>query len=221
MPQTPSAIGPETPVRFTGTGIELEGLLSATDSGLGAVICHPHPIFGGTMRNPVVAAITAAYRAHGVTTLRFNFRGVGASGGAYGAGDGEREDVRAAVAHLRSRGCGRVALAGYSFGAWINALGGCPADGAWHMLMVSPPIHFLDFSPVGSLPCLKMVVAGDDDDFISERGLRDMLAVWNPSSRLEFIRYADHFYGDVMDRLAEVLNAFVADEVSPAARRSC
>ena len=91
-----------------------------------AVVCHPHPQFGGTMHNKVVFRLAAALVEHGIPALRFNFRGVGRSTGSYDEGRGEADDVRAALAALAARYPGvPLLLAGFSFGAWVGLPVGC------------------------------------------------------------------------------------------------
>ena len=92
-----------------------------------AVICHPHPLFGGTLHNKVVHAAAEALVAAGLPTLRFNFRGVGGSGGAHDNGRGEQGDLQAVLDHVEARFPGRpLVLAGYSFGAYVALRVGCP-----------------------------------------------------------------------------------------------
>ena len=98
------------------------------------------------MFNNVVESVVRAYRQKDYTTLRFNFRGVGRSEGSHGQGQGEREDVRAALAYLRELGKSSTDLAGYSFGAWVNALALKDFVPAKRIILVSPPVNFMDFS---------------------------------------------------------------------------
>jgi len=115
-------------VRIPVGGFTLEGEAQLVDGAPMAVVCHPHPAFGGRMDNPLVVALAEACGAAGFSTLRFNFRGLDGSGGVPTGGALEHEDVTAAVAWARERGAPRVALVGYSFGALmaVRAL----ADGA-------------------------------------------------------------------------------------------
>ena len=94
---------PEQPTRLAvATDLSLEALLAVPDTpGAGVVICHPHPLYGGDMDNPVVVRVQEVCAGLGVATLRFNFRGVGGSGGAHAGGIGEQDDTRAALEALR------------------------------------------------------------------------------------------------------------------------
>jgi uncharacterized protein len=115
----------EQPVTIpVAPGLSLEGALALPERpAAGVVLCHPHPLYGGDMDNPVVGAAAEACAGLGLATLRFNFRGVGGSRGAWDEGHGEQEDVRATLTLLRQRlpAATRLALAGYSFGASMSA----------------------------------------------------------------------------------------------------
>lgn len=102
-------------------GFTLEGEAALVDGAAAVVVCHPHPAFGGRMDNPLVVALADACAAAGLSTLRFNFRGLDGSGGRPTGGLREHEDVAAAVAWAKEQGAPRVALVGYSFGALMAA----------------------------------------------------------------------------------------------------
>lgn len=188
----------------------LEGLWQAGNGGRGVVITHPHPLYGGTMRNPVVETIQAAYQLNGYATLRFNFRGVGGSQGRFDNGIGEQDDVRAAIASVQAKGADAVDLAGYSFGAWVNAgLVAAGGLGIASMLMVSPPVGFIEFDNVGTLSCLKMVVTGSQDDIAPAAQIHDLLPVWNPNAQFEIIDGCDHFYAGYLDKLQTILTSYL------------
>ena len=196
-------------VAFSSGSYEIEGRLAEGDRPKGVVITHPHPLYGGDMHNNVVAAVSRTYQKIGCTTLRFNFRGVGGSQGNYDDGMGEQEDVRAAVAYLADSGMRQIDLAGYSFGAWVNALAvndGLQVD---NMIMVSPPVAFIDFKSIADLSSLKLIITGNRDDIAPAAGVDNLYPAWNPKARFEVISGADHFYGGYQDELEAVLADFL------------
>src|SRR5262249_32731716 len=141
----------------TRDGVSIEARLALPPrSAGGVVICHPHPLYGGDMDNPVVVRFAEVCRELGLATLRFNFRGVGASTGAYGHGRDERHDLAAAVAHLASLlGPGApLGLAGYSFGATVAAdLAADPADlpPVAAVALIAPPLAMTGNAPLIAL----------------------------------------------------------------------
>ncbi len=191
----------EHSVFFTAGPLRLEGQRYLASSPNAVVITHPHPLYGGEMNNPVVTTLAEVYQRRGYSTLRFNFRGVGASGGDYGGGDGERDDVRAAAAHLSGLGKTVTDLAGYSFGAWINLGLNPPLATVHRQLLVAPPVLFLDFEPAAPPPELAVIV-GDRDRMAPLDALRALLPRWHPAARLHVVPGADHFFGTALDRLA-------------------
>ncbi len=194
-------------------GYALEGLWQAGTGDRGVVITHPHSLYGGTMHNPVVETIQSAYRHNGYATLRFNFRGVGGSQGDFDNGIGEQNDVRAAIASIQEKGVSAVDLAGYSFGAWVNArlIANDPIAIA-SMLMVAPPVGFIEFGDVSTLSCLKMVVTGSRDDIAPASQIRDLLSIWNSDTRFEIIDGCDHFYAGYLDKLNSILTSFLQNQ---------
>ena len=199
----------EKKTTFMSDIYQLEGLFSHANSDKGVVITHPHPLYGGDMHNPVVTAMTQVYQQHDYTTLRFNFRGTGSSQGAYADGLGEQEDVRAALAHLVNFGIRHLNLAGYSFGAWVNAHLTCQDDGVETMVMVSPPAAFMDFGSIAGLDCLNLIITGSRDEIAPPDLIHQLMPEWNPQARFEIIEGADHFYGGYLDRLKEILAYFI------------
>ncbi|MFP3912434.1 MAG: alpha/beta hydrolase [Desulfobacteraceae bacterium] len=199
----------EKQIFLDAQGVQIEGLLGGDCAGGAAVITHPHPLYGGDMYNPVVESVTRAFAEKGMATLRFNFRGVGRSQGRYDEGMGEQEDVKEAVAYLRELGAGSVDLAGYSFGAWVNArvLGSLKEVG--RMIMVSPPVDFMDFSFLHHTPRLRLVIAGDQDDIGPAHRIKALIPHWNPECDFEIISGADHFYGGKTHVLEGVIEAFL------------
>ncbi len=196
----------EEKIIFVSENYKIEGLLDKSNSDNGVVITHPHPLYGGDMYNYVVESIVGIYREKRFTTLRFNFRGVGNSQGRYEEGIGEQADVLSAISYLHDRGIKQVDLAGYSFGAWINACVSCGHSFGGSMMMVSPPVAFCDFSHITSIDSLRLVVSGSRDDIAPADMIKAMLPQWNKTAELKIIKGADHFFSGYMDEFETELN---------------
>ena len=184
----------EQPVTFDCDGLRLSGLLHRADAERAVLVTHPHPLYGGNMYNPVVETVVRTYRSKGFTTLRFNFRGTGGSQGAYSDGEKEPDDVAAAIAFLAQAGFNRIDLAGYSFGAWVCSRGADRYPGINRMMLVSPPVAFMNFEDVGALPALDTVITGSEDEFAPPAYIEKMMPLWNARARIQIINGADHFY---------------------------
>lgn len=195
----------EQSVSFLSEEFELEAVIDRRDAPRGAVVTHPHPLYGGDMNNHVVGIICRAYARRGYTTLRFNFRGAGRNQGSYDEGRGEQNDVRAAVAFLKDNGAQQVVLAGYSFGAWVNALAAAGGLQAWRLVMVSPPVAFVDFSAIAALPNLQLVVTGSRDEYAPVDQIQRHLSLWNPKASMEVIAGSDHFYSGHGRQLGQII----------------
>ena len=199
----------EEKIRFHSEGLSIEGLLNMQGGERGVVITHPHPLYGGTMHNQVVETLVTIYQDKGFSTLRFNFRGAGDSEGSYDHGKGEKEDVRSALRYLYDNGKKQLDLAGYSFGAWVNAMITNPESMLSGMIMISPPVTFLDFSFLSFNPKIEAVVTGGKDDIAAVDRIRSLLYTWNPEARLEVIEGADHFYSGKIDQLKSALSRLI------------
>jgi alpha/beta superfamily hydrolase len=197
---------------FSSGALKIEGLFHAAPGSRGAVVSHPHPLYGGSMYSGVVEAITRVYRESGYATLRFNFRGVGESEGSYDQGRGEQEDLGSAVRFLCTRGKTRIDLAGYSFGAWVSALVAATQAPVERLILFSPPVAFLDFRAISSIPGLRLVITGSRDQIAPAEQIRTLLPSWNPEARLEVVEGADHFYGGYIERLKALLAGMLGPE---------
>lgn len=184
----------EEPVTFDCKGIRLSGLLQRTTGDRAALVTHPHPLYGGNMYNSVVETITRAYQSEGYSTLRFDFRGTGKSQGVYSNGREEPDDVAAAISYLHETGINHLHLAGYSFGAWICALGAGVYQSLERMILVSPPVALIDFKDIQTIPALAAVITGSEDEFAPPEIIKTMMPAWNPEARFHVIDNADHFY---------------------------
>lgn len=199
----------EKSVVFESGDLKLEGLLDRVEGDRGVVITHPHPQYGGTMHNNVVESLVKAYGKAGYTTLRFNFRGMGRSEGHYDEGVGEQVDVHGAVAYLKDLGMTSVDLAGYSFGAWVNAQAIGNLNHVARMIMVSPPVNFMDFSFLQYTSKIQLIIAGSRDDIAPPDMIQKMLSGWNKDSELHIIQGADHFYWDETGEIESIVGDFL------------
>jgi len=169
-----------------------------------AVLCHPHPLYGGSMDDMVLGVLAESLESAGIASLRFNFRGVGASDGAHDGNGGEVADLEAAIAWaIDTYPNARLALGGYSFGAStvcrLLAQGDLPA--LERVLLIAPPVGNLPApAPDGSVPT--DVFAGDADPFVDQSAL----ATW-AHARLHLITGADHFFGGRWQDLAGEIGA--------------
>ena len=194
-------------ITFLSEEYEIEGLFNQRNEKKGVVVTHPHPLYGGDMNNLVVESIVHVYHMKGYSTLKFNFRGVGRSEGAYGNGLGEQKDVLSALSFLADMGMERIDLAGYSFGAWVNAHAIQADTLTKQMIMVSPPVGFMDFNSIVTMDALKFVVTGNRDNIAPADVIEKMMSTWNPIARFEVIDGADHFYGGYLNQLEAVLTS--------------
>lgn len=197
----------------TSEGITLEGRLAlpaAPTAGL--VACHPHPLYGGDMHNPVVVRISAVFGDLGCATLRFNFRGVGGSRGAHDGGPGEMRDVEAALAHLRTMLEGQpLLLAGYSFGATISAqVAVRPEARLGGLVLIAPPLALAGEEPflgLAGLGAPVLVVAGSHDEYCPRAALDD-LARRLPEAQVAVVDGANHFFFGKLFPLGETVAAW-------------
>ena len=185
----------------------LEGLLEEPherDPWCAAVVCHPHPQFGGTLHNKAVYRLARGLRRAGIVVLRFNYRGVGRSQGEYGNLEGEIEDARAALAWLRARYPALdYALAGFSFGARVITRLGCETGGARFLLAAGFPTSMGGAEYLEHCATPKIFVQGTHDQFGPRADLEAAFARWSPPKRIEWIEAAGHFFAGGLEALEE------------------
>jgi uncharacterized protein len=197
----------EEKISFQSGKLKMEGLLGKGEDPRGVVITHPHTLFGGDMYNGVAESLVKVYQQKGYTTLRFNFRGAGRSEGSFDQGTGEQTDVLSAITYMKEHhGIHDLDLAGYSFGAWVNALASSNTTHINRLIMVAPPVAFIDFKDVEVLPRLYLVVSGDHDEYAPPSFIRELLPKWNSSTRLDVIEGGDHFFFGFSSALESILN---------------
>lgn len=177
-----------------------------------AVICHPHPLFGGTLHNKVVHTLARVLRERGAATLRFNFRGVGASEGSHDGGPGETADAHAAVTWARQRWPGaQLVLAGFSFGAAIAIRAAAAARPDW-LISVAPAVDRVALDGFVAPSCDWLIVQGDADDVVSPASVIDWAARQAPRARLRVLAGVGHFFHG---RLHELV-ACIGEEWPPS-----
>ncbi len=189
----------------------LEGLLRLPEDDeraprLAAVVCHPHPLYGGTMHNKTVFRLATALNEVGIPTLRFDFRGVGLSSGSYDEGRGEQDDVRAALDELERRfPDAALCVAGFSFGAWVGLKVACADARVRQLVGVGVPVATLPADDLVNCAKPKLIVQGARDQYGPEASLRAWFAVIPEPKHLEIIPGADHFLSDHLTELQQAV----------------
>lgn len=196
---------------LTGPAGQLEALLEEPEEQspqLAVVLCHPHPLFGGTMHNKVVYRLARGLRAAGAAVLRFNFRGVGASEGEYGEFTGETEDARRALGWLRERYPGLpFALAGFSFGARTITELGCATAGAQFLLAAGFSTRLGGTAYLETCPVPKIFVQSTRDRFAPREEFERVYAGFAEPKRVVWIEAADHFFAGALEEVEEAARA--------------
>jgi alpha/beta superfamily hydrolase len=206
---------PETssPLLLPGPSGNLQAMLEMpallTDSTPIALICHPHPPDGGSMTNKVVSTLAKAFVESGFCALRFNFRGVGHSEGHYDGGPGELEDALAVAAWIKQqRPSAPLALAGFSFGAWV-ALLAAPSVSPRLMVSIAPPVGFRDFSNMPSPACPWLAVQGLADEIVPADEVLAWLQARKPAPEIIAMPDTSHFFHGKLPPLREHVNVFL------------
>jgi len=193
-------------------GLMLEGLLYKGQQGRGkAILCHPHPLYGGDMYSNVVGSLQDILAEGGFSTLRFNFRGVGGSEGSYGEAAGELEDVRGAVDFIAAEMGHPVYLVGYSFGAYVGAKAVLGDERVKALVCISPPIYFYDFTFLAWDERPKLLIAGDRDFVCPLKKLEEFSLTLAHPKFVHIIPGADHFWWGFEDPLAAQVMDFLRD----------
>jgi uncharacterized protein len=199
----------EIQVSFRSGDLTLEGLIANPGGGAAAaVVCHPHPMYGGSMHNNVVDAILVAMWEAGYATLRFNFRGVGSSEGEHDGGPGEVDDAVAAMAYLLAQPGVRkegAVMAGYSFGAMVAVSAGYERAEIARIVAVALPLAMADARIPDGASKPVLLVSGDHDSYSPVAGLQALVVKIGDSARLEIVAGTDHFFGGGEAELSRVI----------------
>ena len=176
-----------------------------------AVVCHPHPLFGGTMDNKVVTTVARALQDTGMPTLRFNFRGVGASAGVFDGGIGETADAEAVASWGEGRWPGRtLVIAGFSFGGYV-ALRLAQLRVPRQLITIAPAIQRFDRTAMAVPRCPWLVVQGDADDVVDSAAVVEWVNSLDPRPRLVVLPGVGHFFHgrlhDLRDAVADAIRS--------------
>jgi alpha/beta superfamily hydrolase len=201
-------------VSFPSGELFLEGILAIPD-GAGpfpaVIVCHPHPLYGGSMDNNVVYSLSEALTQASFASFKFNFRGVGRSQGEFGQGIGEQEDVEAAISFistLKEVDSQRIGLAGYSAGAGFAFPVGFNDIRIKALAAVSPPLTMFDFDFLKVCPKPKFLISGSRDNFTPVDQFLEFCQNLPEPKEYESIEGADHFWWGYESSLAAKVTAF-------------
>ncbi len=184
----------------------------ASDARRAVLLCHPHPLYGGTMHSAVVVALGKVLAEAGgaVATLRFNYRAVGKSGGSYGEGRGETEDARAGLRELRARfPKAQLAVAGYSFGTWVGLRAAALEGTVERVALIAPAVRIFDFVREDALAFQGRlaIYLGDDDEFCDVSEAEALAA--SLGATLRVFPGNDHYFLAGRRKLADAVVPFL------------
>jgi len=214
----PSAI---RSIILDGPAGRLEALLNAgvPEAAYAGLVCHPHPLYGGTLHNKVVFHAMKALNRFGFPVLRFNFRGTGLSHGEHDHGEGEVDDVRAALDWLDHEFRKPLIFVGFSFGAAVGLRAACPESRVKAMIALGLPVapmddRAYDFRFLTTCTKPKLFVSGDRDQFGTPAQLKAVVDSFHEPKRLVMIAGADHFFEGRLREMRETIEQWVGDAVN-------
>lgn len=198
-----------------GTAGRLEAILwkptAKAETPLAAVVCHPHPLFGGTMHNKVVYQAAKSLDGLGIPVLRFNFRGTGLSAGEHDRGRGELDDVRAAIEFLSNEFPSTPLLVcGFSFGCWVGLRVGCSDDRVPELIGLGTPVNHTDFSFLRQCAKPKLFVQGANDQYCDIGKLEALVESVPGENGLVVVSDADHFFAGKLSELQAAITGWLS-----------
>ncbi len=177
---------------------------------LAALVCHPHPLFGGTMHNKVVYQAAKSLDSLGLPVLRFNFRSAGLSAGTHDRGGGEQEDVKAALDFLAAEFPGLpLLLAGFSFGSWVGLRVGCADERVQGLIGIGTPVNSSDFSYLRNCDKPKLFVHGANDEHGNVAKLEQLVESLPGDNRLVVVPDAEHFFVGKLDQVDAAIRGWL------------
>ena len=176
-----------------------------------AVVCHPHPLGGGTLHNKVVFRAARGLEAANVATLRFNFRGVGASGGKHDEGQGELDDVNVAIDWAKKKHPGKkLIVGGFSFGAWVASRAACELPEVDAIFLIGTPVNKYDFTYLRHCEKPMLFVHGTQDEH-GDVGKLEKLVPHIRNAESIIITGADHFFTKQLEPLEETMRGWAEE----------
>jgi len=204
-----------------GTAGRLEALLNAgaSDAAYAALVCHPHPLYGGTLHNKVVFHTMKALNRFGFPVLRFNFRGTGLSQGAHNHGEGEVDDVRTALHWLDHEFHKPLIFAGFSFGAAVGLRAACDESKVKAAIGLGLPVSPIDdrrydFSFLKTCVKPRLFVSGDRDQFATPAELKTLIGSLPEPKKLVLIASADHFFEGRLREMRDAVEQWIGEAVN-------
>ena len=209
---------PESLTLTTADGVTLEAELAEPDGPARrrVVLCHPHPQFGGSMRSIVISALFESLPAAGARCLRFNFRGVEGSAGAWGEGELERHDVAAAIDALGDTDSHTpLVVVGWSFGGDLTLSARDPRLDAW--VAIAPPLAYIhDVDGLARDPRPKLVIVAEHDEFRRPEEVIAIAATW-ANTETDTVPGASHYFIGRTDHLVALVGSWL-EQLTPAVR---
>ncbi len=208
-----------TPLRtietLRGPAGRLEALLNAgqPDAPYAALVCHPHPLGGGTMHNKVVYHTAKAFQSLGLPVLRFNFRGTGLSEGEHDHGRGEQDDVRAALDWLQQEFSRPILFAGFSFGSFVGLRVCCGDARVPGLVGLGLPVHAegrdYSYEFLRECPQPKLFISGTRDQYGPQEKVAAVVSAAKSPAELVWIDDADHFFIGKLDQVRDAITGWV------------
>jgi len=204
---------------LSGPAGSLEAVLwtprRSTPPALAALVCHPHPLFGGTIHNKVVFQVAKSTDALGAPVLRFNFRGAGLSEGVHDRGIGERDDVRTALQFLIAEFPGvPLLIAGFSFGSIVGLRVGCQAPEVTQLIALGLPVNNSDVSFLSECCKPKLFVHGSNDEHGDVRKVKELVPSLPGENRLVIVEGVDHFFAGKLSEVDQAVTTWLLERVS-------
>jgi alpha/beta superfamily hydrolase len=206
---------------LNGPAGQLEALLNQGQPGApyAAMVCHPHPLFGGTMHNKVVYHAMKTFQAYGLPVLRFNFRGAGLSQGTHDHGHGEVDDVRAALDWLEREYEHPILFAGFSFGSSVGLRACCGDPRVKGIAALGLPVsaggRAYHYGFLAGCTQPKLFVSGSADEYGPQAAMEAVVASAAPPAKLVLVPGADHFFAGKLEQMQLALSAWIEDHFAP------